>query len=60
VRFGRRQAGIEAAIDEQAPDVLVVDGADEIFDVDPAIPKGAALLVGLGDLGGEGYDAFQA
>ena len=33
---------------------------DEVLDVDAAVAQRAALLVGLGDLGGEGDDAFQA
>ena len=34
--------------------------ADELLDVHAAIAQRAALLVGLGDLGGEGDDAFEA
>ena len=60
VRFGRGQAGLEAAVDQQAPDLLVGDGADEVLDVDAAVAQRAALFVGLGDLGGEGDDAFEA
>ena len=33
--------------------------ADEVLDVDAAVAQGAALLVGLGDLGLEGDDAFE-
>ena len=60
VRFGRRQARFEVAVDEQAPDLLVGDGADEVLDVDAAVAQRAAVFVGLGDLGGEGDDAFEA
>ena len=60
VRFGGRQAGFEVAVDEQAPDLLVGDGADEVLDVDAAVAQRATLFVGLGDLGGEGDDAFEA
>ena len=60
VRFGRRQARFEAPVDEQAPDLLVGDGADQVFDVDAAVAQRATLFVGLRDLGGEGDDAFEA
>ena len=60
VRLGGRQARLELAVDEQAPDLLERHLADEVLDVDAAIAQRAALLVGLGDLGGEGDDAFQA
>ena len=60
MRFGGRQAGLEAAVDQQAPDLLVGDRADEFLDVDAAVAQRAALFVGLGDLGGEGDDAFEA
>jgi len=33
---------------------------DQIFDVYPAMPQRTAVLVGLGDLGGEGYDALKS
>ena len=32
---------------------------DELLDVDAAIAEGAALAVGLGDLGLDGDDAFE-
>ena len=60
VRLGGRQARVERAVDEQAPDLLERHGADEILDVDAAVAERAALLVGLGDLGREGDDAFEA
>ena len=60
VGFGRGQAGLEVTVDQQAPDLLVGDRADEILDVDAAVAQRAALFVGLGDLGGEGNDAFEA
>ena len=60
VRLGGRQARLEPAVDEQAPHLLERHLADEVLDVDPAVAQRAALLVGLGDLGGEGDDAFQA
>ena len=60
VRLGGRQAGLELAVDEQAPDLLERHLADEVLDVDAAIAQRAALLVGLGDLGGEGDDALEA
>ena len=54
------QAGLEVAVDQQAPDLLEGDRADEVLDVDAAVAQRAALLVGLGDLRGEGDDALQA
>ena len=60
VRLGGRQAGLERAVDEQAPDLLEGHRADEVLDVDAAVAQRAALLVGLGDLGREGDDAFEA
>ena len=60
VRFGRRQAGLEAAVHQQAPHLLVGDRADQVLDVDAAVAQRATLFVGLGDLGGEGDDAFEA
>ena len=60
VRLGRRQPGLERPVDQQAPDLLEGDAADEVLDVDAAVAQRAALLVGLGDLGGEGDDALQA
>ena len=52
--------GSKRPVDEQAPDLLERDLPDEVLDVDAAVAQRAALLVGLGDLGGEGDDAFQA
>ncbi len=59
MRLGGRQARLEVAVDEDTPHLLVGDGADEVLDVVPAVPEGATLLVGLGDLGGEGDDTFE-
>ena len=59
VRRGRRQAGLERAVDEQAPDLLERHLADDLLDVDAAVAQRAAVAVGLGDLGGEGDDAFE-
>ena len=52
--------GSKRPVDEQAPDLLVGDLADEVLDVDAAVAQRAALAVGLGDLGGEGDDALEA
>ena len=51
--------GSKRAVDQQAPDLLERHDADEVLDVDAAIAQRAALLVGLGDLGGEGDDALE-
>ena len=60
VGLGRRQAGRVGAVDEQAPDVLERDPADELLDVDAAVAQRGALLVGLGDLRLERDDTFEA
>ncbi len=60
VRLGGRQARLERPVDEQAPDLLERDAADELLDVDAAVAQRAALAVGLCDLGGEGDDALEA
>src|SRR5437899_1926595 len=60
VGFGRGEAGLEAAVDEQAPHLLVRDSADQVLDVYASIAQRPAGPVGLGDLGGEGDDALEA
>ena len=51
----------EPAVDQQRPHVAEGDLlADQILDVDAAVAQRAAVLVGLGDLGGEGDNAFQS
>ena len=57
---GRRQAGQQLAVDEQAPHLLERHVPDELLDVDAAVAQRAAGAVGLGDLGGEGDYAFEA
>ena len=52
--------GLERPVDQQAPDLLERDATDEVLDVVAAVAQRAALLVGLGDLGGEGDDALEA
>jgi hypothetical protein len=59
-RLGRRQAGVELPVDQQAPDVAEAHLPDEVLDVDAAVAERAALLVGLGDLRLEGDDALEA
>jgi hypothetical protein len=58
-RLGRRQAGAEGAVDEQAPDVAEGDVADQVLDVDAAVSERAALLVRFGDLRLERDDSFE-
>ena len=60
IGLGGRQARLELAVDQQPPDLLVRHGADQVLDVVPAVAQRAAFLVGLGDLGGEGDDTFEA
>ena len=59
-RLGRRQPGVELAVDQQAPDVAERDLADQVLDVDAAVAEGAALLVGFGDLRLERDDSFES
>ena len=60
-RLGGRQSLAEPAVHQQPPDVTESDLAvDQILDVDAAVAQRAAVFVRLGDLGGEGHDAFQA
>ena len=46
VRLGGRQPGLERPVDEQAPDLLERDVADELLDVDAAVAQRAALRSG--------------
>ena len=60
-RLGRRQAVAELAVDQQRPHVAERDlPVDQILDVDAAVAQRAAVLVRLGDLGGEGDDALES
>ncbi len=59
VRLGRRQAGRELVVDQQAPHVPVGDVADKFLDVDAPVPECAAFLVWLGDLRLECDDALK-
>src|SRR5204862_3296612 len=59
VRLGMWHLGVDVVVDEQSPDLLVGDVADELLDVDSAVAKGAALAVRLGDLGLDGDDALE-
>ena len=59
VRLGGRHAGLEAAVHQQAPDLLERHAADELLDVDAAVAQRAALLVGLRDRRVEGDDALE-
>jgi hypothetical protein len=60
-RFGRRQPVAELPVDQQRPDITEGDPlSDQVFDVHAAVAQRAAVLVGFGDFGGEGDDAFEA
>ena len=59
VRLGGRHARLEAAVHEQAPDLLERHAAHQVLDVDAAVAERAALPVGLGDLGVERDDALE-
>jgi len=60
VRLGFRHSGLETLVHEQAPDLLVVEVADQRLDIDAAIAELSAFAVGLHDLGLERNDAGQA
>ena len=60
VRLGRRQAGVELVVDQQAPDLAERHAADEVLDVHAAVAQRRALLVRLGDLGLERDDTLKA
>jgi hypothetical protein len=53
------QSRLEGLVDEEPPDLFEGNAADELLDVDPPIPQGAALAIGFGDLGLEGDDALE-
>ena len=59
VRLRIGHARLEALVDEEAPHLFVRDLADELLDVDAAIPERTALPVGLGDLGLERDNALE-
>ena len=59
-RLGGRQPGVEAAVDQQAPDVPEGHVTDQVLDVDAAVAERAALLVGFGDLRLERDDSFES
>ena len=50
---------LEALVDEEAPDLLVRDLADELLDVHASVTKRASVAIRLGDLGLDGDDAFE-
>ncbi len=53
-RFGRRQPVFEVVVDQQAPHLAEGDPAvHQVLDVDAAVAQRPAVLVRLGDLGGE-------
>jgi hypothetical protein len=60
VRLGLGHPRIEALVHEQSPHLLVGHLAHELLDVDAAVAERAAFLVGLGDLGLDGDDAFES
>ena len=54
------QARIVAAVDQQPPDLLEGDPADDLLDVDAAVAQRGPFLVGLGDLCLERDDALES
>jgi hypothetical protein len=51
----------EFSVHQQSPHVAESDVlADQVFDVDTAVAQGTAVLVGLGDFGGERHHAFES
>ena len=59
VRLRVRHRRVEIVVDQEAPDLLVRHLADELLDVDAAIPERAAFAVGLGDLGLDRDDPLE-
>src|SRR5690606_6862686 len=59
-RLGGRQAGVEGAVDEQAPDVAEGDLAHQVLDVDAPVPESAALRVRVGGHRVERDGSFEA
>ena len=59
-RFGRRQPRVVAAVDKQTPDAAERHPADELLDIDAAVAKRGAFLVGFGDLRVECDDTLEA
>jgi hypothetical protein len=59
VRLGVGHPRLERFVDEESPDLLVRDVADELLDVHAAVAERAPLAVRFGDLGFEGNDAFE-
>ena len=55
-----RQLRAELVVDQQRPDVLEADAADQIVDVDAAVPQRPAVPIGFGDRGVEGDHTLQA
>ena len=51
--------GLVVAVDQQSPDLLEGDPADDLLDVDAAVAQRGPFLVGLGDLGLERDDALE-
>src|SRR5439155_24818290 len=60
VRLGIGHTRFDAFLHEQAPDLLVWEVPDDLFDIHPAIAKRQTFAVRLGDLRLEGDDAFLA
>ena len=59
VRLGGRQSRCRRLVDEQPPDLLERNLADELLDIDAAVAERAALAVRLGDLRAKGDDALE-
>jgi hypothetical protein len=60
MRFGGWHAGQQMTVDQQPPDLFERHFANQFLDVDAAVAQRASGPIGLGDLGGEGDDAFEA
>ena len=59
VRIRRLEAREERLVDEQAPDLLEGLRADELLDVDAAVPERPSLAIRLRDLRAERDDALE-
>ena len=58
--FRRRYPRVELTVNQQTPDIAEGHPANEVGDINTAVPQGAALAIGLGNLCLEGDDTLQA
>ena len=58
--LGGRQPVAKFSVHQQSPDIAECDVlANQVLDVDTAVAQGTAVLIGLGDLGGECHHPLE-